>query len=84
MESQGYRTQSTCSLALSGTTYTGQCFRPLKLDNSSPYDPFPALVAGSSIEIGFAVGEFSSPGQHAATDMNTYVLVLGTGHDLDC
>jgi len=77
VESLGYKTQSTCSLALSGTTYTGQCYRPFKLNNASPYDPSPSLVPGSSIEIGFAVGDFASPGVHAATTMSSYVLVLG-------
>ncbi len=77
VESHGYKSQSTCSLALSGSTYTAQCYRPFKLNGASPYDPFPALVAGSSIEIGFAVGAFANPGQHAATNMNSYTLVLG-------
>jgi hypothetical protein len=77
VESQGYKTQSRCVLALSGTTYTGECYRPFKLSNASPYDPFPTLVAGSSVEIGFAVGNFAAPGQHDATNMNSYVLLLG-------
>jgi hypothetical protein len=77
VESDGYKTQSTCSLALSGTTYTAQCYRPFKLNGASPHDPFPSLVAGSSIELGFAVGNFAIPGQHAATTMASYVLVLG-------
>ena len=77
VESMGYKTQSTCALTLSVTTYTGQCYRPFKLNNPSPYDPSPTLVAGSSIEIGFAVGDFASPGVHAATSMASYVLVLG-------
>src|SRR5208283_4390616 len=45
VESQGYKTQATCVLVLSGTTYTGECYRPFKLNNASPYDPFPSLVA---------------------------------------
>ncbi|MGD0638060.1 MAG: hypothetical protein ABSA72_08480 [Nitrososphaerales archaeon] len=77
VESHNYKTQSTCSLALSGSTYTAQCYRPFKLNGASPYDPFPSLVAGSQIEIGFAVGNFAIPGQHAATSMASYVLVLG-------
>ncbi len=77
VESLGYKTQSTCALALSGTTYTGECYRPFKLNNPSPYDPTSSLVAGSSIEIGFAVGDFANPGLHAATTMSSYVLVLG-------
>jgi hypothetical protein len=77
VESGGYKSQSACALVLSGTAYTGECYRPFKLNKASPYDPFPSLVAGSSIEIGFAVGDFANPGQHAATNMNTYVLVLG-------
>jgi hypothetical protein len=84
VESSGYKTQSTCALQLSGTMYTGECYRPFKLSNASPYDPFPALVAGTPIEIGFAVGEFNKPGVHAATTMSSYVLTLsdqtyGTG-----
>lgn len=76
VESDGYRTQSTCALKLSGTTYTAECYRPFKLSNAPPYDPFPSLAAGSPIEIAFAVGEFNAPGVHAATDMSTYVLAL--------
>jgi len=76
VESDGYETQSTCALNLSGTTYTAECYRPFRLTNASPYDPFPSLVAGSPIEVAFAVGEFNAPGLHAATDMSTYVLVL--------
>lgn len=78
VESLGYKTQSTCALKLSGTTYTAECYRPFALSNASPTDPFPSLVAGSPIEIGFAVGEFSSPGLHDATDMSTYVLTLSS------
>jgi len=78
VESAGYKTQSTCATALSGTTYTGECYRPFKLNNASPYDPFPTLAAGSSIEVGFAVGEFNLPGLHAATDMSSFVLTLSS------
>jgi hypothetical protein len=70
------QTQSTCALNVSGTTYTAECYRPFHLTNASQYDSFPRLVAGSPIEIGFAVGEFSEPGVHAATDMSTYQLTL--------
>lgn len=76
VESDGYRTQSSCALKLSGSTYTAECYRPFKLTDASPYDPFPALVGGSPIEVAFAVGEFDNPGFHAATDMSTYVLAL--------
>lgn len=78
VESAGYKTQSTCAIGLSGTTYTGECYRPFKLNNPSPYDPFPTLAAGSSIEVGFAVGEFNQPGLHAATDMSSFVLTLSS------
>jgi hypothetical protein len=78
VESDGYKTQSTCALKLSGTTYTAECYRPFALSNASPYDPFLSLAAGSPIEIGFAVGEFTSPGLHDASDMSTYVLTLSS------
>jgi len=78
VESDGYKTQSTCGLALSGTTYTAECYRPFKLYGASPYDPFPILAAGSPIEIGFAVGDFSQPGVHSATDMSTYELLTSS------
>lgn len=76
VESDGYKTQSTCALKLSGTSYTAECYRPFTLSNASPYDPFPGLVAGSPLEVAFAVGEFDAPGDHAASDMSTYVLTL--------
>ncbi len=76
VESDGYKTQSTCALKLSGTTYTAECYQPFNLSNASPYDPMPSLAAGSSLEIAFAVGEFNAPGLHAATDMSSYVLAL--------
>lgn len=78
VESAGYKTQSTCAVNLSGTTYTGECYRPFTLNNASPSDPFPALTSGSSIEIGFAVGEFNKPGVHGATTMTAYVLTLSS------
>lgn len=78
VEADGYSTQSTCALGLSGTAYTAECYRPFKLHNASPYDPFPELASGSPIEIAFAVGEFDQPGLHEATDMSTYQLVLST------
>ena len=62
VETDGYKTQSTCALALSGTVYTAECYRPLHLTNASPHDPFLGLASGTSIEVGFAVGEFSEPG----------------------
>jgi len=76
VESDGYKTQSTCALKLSAATYTAECYRPFNLSNASPYDPFPGLVAGSAMEVGFAVGEFDQPGLHAASDMSTFVLAL--------
>ncbi|MGD0638812.1 MAG: hypothetical protein ABSA72_12315, partial [Nitrososphaerales archaeon] len=75
VESLGYTTQSVCGLSLTSGQYTVECYRPFKLTNASPYD-FRALGVGSTIEIGFAVGEFSSPGDHLATDMSTYVLAF--------
>ncbi len=75
VESEGYKTQSTCGLTTSGSTYTAVCYRPFKLDDASPYD-FPTLGVGSTVEIGFAVGEFSAPGDHSATDMSTYALTF--------
>jgi hypothetical protein len=76
VEQEGYATQSTCGFRVSNGTYTGECYRPFHLTNASPYDPFPSLAAGSPIEIAFAVGEFSQPGLHAATDMSTYTLSI--------
>lgn len=76
VEQDGYKTQSTCAMKLSGTIYTAECYRPFVLNDASPFDPFPSFVAGSAMEIGFAVGEFNEPGLHAATDMSTYVLIL--------
>lgn len=75
VESYGYATQSVCGLAFASNEYTVQCYRPFVLANASPYD-FPNLGVGSTIEIGFAVGEFSNPGDHAASDMSTYLLTF--------
>jgi len=76
VEQDGYRTQSTCAFVVSGSSYTAECYRPFQLTDASPYDPFPVLAGGSPLEIAFAVGEFSSPGLHEATDMQTYQLTL--------
>ena len=76
VEQDGYATQSVCALGISSGNYTAECYRPFHLTKASPYDPFPSLAAGSPIEIGFAVGEFSHPGLHDATDMSTYVLQI--------
>lgn len=76
VETDGYKTQSTCVLQLSGNLYTGECYRPFTLSNAASFDAFLGLAAGSSIEIAFAVGEFSEPGLHGATDMSTYTLTL--------
>jgi hypothetical protein len=75
VESAGYKTQSTCNLGTSGSEYTAECYRPFSLSDASPSD-FPNLGVGSTIEIGFAVGEFSKPGTHMATDMSTYTLTI--------
>ncbi len=72
--SLGYKTQTVCGLALSGTTYTAECYRSFKLSGASPYDF--ALGVGSTVEIAFSVGEFDNPGDHASTDMSTYVLTF--------
>ena len=74
VEQQGYTTQSVCALSVANGNYIAECYRPFQLTNASPYDPFPAFASGSPMEIGFAVGEFSSPGLHEATDMSTYTL----------
>jgi len=77
VESMGYTTQSVCGLSTTGGNYVVQCYRPFTLKNASPYD-FPTLGVGSTIEIGFAVGEYSQPGEHAASDMSTYVLTFSS------
>ena len=80
VESLGYKTQSVCGLTLTGTvssgTYTVMCYRPFKLAGASPYDMNPQV--GQTIQLGFAVGEFSNPGDHAATDMSTYTLAFSS------
>jgi len=76
VEQSGYATQSVCSLVVSNGTYTGECYRPFHLTNASANDPFTAFASGTPLEIAFAVGEFPSPGQHLATDMATYSLIL--------
>ena len=76
VESSGYATQSTCGFTVSNGHYTAECYRPFHLTRASPSDPFYNLAAGSPIEIGFAVGEFSVPGLHEATDMSSYLLSL--------
>ncbi|MGA2198670.1 MAG: hypothetical protein ABSG45_01900 [Nitrososphaerales archaeon] len=75
VESLNYKTQTTCALALNGNQYTAECYRPFTLNNASPYD-FPNLGPGSTIELGFAVGEFSLPGLHLATTMLLYTLTF--------
>jgi hypothetical protein len=78
VESLGYKVQSVCGLTLTGTVsngqYTVECYKPFALSGASPYDL--KLVVGSTIEIGFGVGEFSSPGDHMVTDMSTYTLTF--------
>jgi len=76
VEQDGYATQSFCALNVTSGNYVAECYRPFHLVNASPYDPFPILASGSPIEIAFAVGEFSSPGLHQATDMSTYTLSI--------
>ncbi len=74
VESYGYRTQSVCGLTLVGQSYTAECYRPFALRDASPYDF--NLTVGSTVEIGFAVGEYTIPGEHDASDMLTYVLSI--------
>jgi len=74
VEQSGYATQTTCGLRYSGGVYTAECYRPFKLNNASPYDF--NLTVGSTAELGFAVGVFTQPGDHLATDMSTYVLSI--------
>jgi len=76
VEASGYATQSTCGFTVSNGVYTAECYRPFHLARASPSDPFYSLAAGSPIELGFALGEFSQPGLHEATDMSTYLLSL--------
>ncbi len=74
VEAAGYTTQSVCGLTLAGNQYTVECYRPFALHNASPYDF--DLAVGSTVEIGFSVGEFTNPGEHNASDMSTYVLTI--------
>lgn len=76
VEAAGYSTQSVCGLGFANGNYTAECYRPFALHNAWPDDPFPSLAAGNTIEVGFAVGEFTSPGDHDATDMSSYTLTL--------
>lgn len=78
VESLGsYTTQSVCgALNLSGTTYSVQCYRPFTLKGADPQDPTATMTVGSTVEIGFAVGEFDSPGLHNATPMTGYTLTF--------
>jgi len=79
VEASGYATQSVCgALTLTGTTYTVQCYRSFALKNASPQDPTANMNVGSTVEIGFALGEFNHPGTHAATSMSTYVLTFSS------
>jgi hypothetical protein len=74
VEQDGYATQTVCGLGYAGGVYTAECYRPFKLTNASPYDF--NFTVGSTAEIGFAVGVFTQPGNHLATDMSTYVLSI--------
>ncbi|MGD0636947.1 MAG: hypothetical protein ABSA72_02765 [Nitrososphaerales archaeon] len=77
VESLGYTTQSVCgALTFTGATYTVQCYRQFTLTKADPHDPTASMTVGSTVEIGFAVGEFNSPGQHEATAMNSYTLTF--------
>ncbi len=79
VEKSGYATQTVCGLNLSGTTYTAVCYRPFVTNNGDPQAP--ALSIGSTVELGFAVGEFNKPGTHLATTMQSYVLTI-SGSDI--
>jgi len=74
VEQDGYTTQTTCGLDYTGGAYTAECYRPFKLNNASPYDF--NFTLGSTAELGFAVGVFTQPGDHLATDMSTYMLSI--------
>lgn len=76
VEQSGYKTQTTCALNYTGGVYTAECYRPFELTNPSPYD-FNFSV-GSTAEIGFAVGVFTQPGNHLATDMSSYVFSISS------
>ena len=76
VENSGYKTQTICGFGpdVSGT-YTAECYRPFNLTNAWPQDF--SLKVGSTVEIGFAVGECKpTPGDHLATVMSTYVLTV--------
>jgi hypothetical protein len=75
----GYTSQTTCGLTLSGTTYTAVCYRPFA--TSSGWPGAPKLGIGSTAELGFAVGEFNAPGTHDASNMQSYVLSI-SGSDI--
>jgi len=74
VEEQGYRTQSVCGLNYDAGRYTAECYRPFDLVNPSPQDL--RFTLGSTVELGLATGNFSSPGSQLATDMSTYVLIV--------
>lgn len=76
VESQGYTAYTTCGLTLSGTTYTAVCYRPFSTPKDSPSTV--TLSVGSTVELGFAVGEFNKPGTHLATNMQSYVLTVSS------
>ena len=76
VESAGYTTATTCGLTVSGTTYTSVCYRPFSTPNGSPSAP--KLGVGTTVELGFAVGEFNKPGTHLATTMLSYVLTISS------
>jgi len=74
VEEFSYRTQSTGSLGYSNGVYSAEIYRPFHVSGASPYEL--NFTVGSTIEIGFAVGDFGAPGSHSATDMSTYVLTI--------
>jgi hypothetical protein len=74
VEQDGFKTQTTCGLGYTGGVYTAECYRPFKLVDASPYDF--NFTVGSTAELGFAVGVFTQPGDHLATDMSTYTLSI--------
>lgn len=77
VQSLGYATQSVCGpLTIVASVYTVQCYRPFELTDASPSDPTSTLGIGSTVEIGFAVGEFNNPGNETATAMNQYQLTF--------
>jgi hypothetical protein len=76
VEDAGYKTQSACVLQMTGSNYVSECYRPFHGNGAVPNDPFGLLASGTPIEIAFAIGEFSSPGLHSATDMVTYTLAI--------